>query len=180
MILPILLAVTTFTSHECGVSFVLPRHWTAQATDECDVALRPAGWSRIAKKSRWSPSDPPLVLVLFERGMSFDQALEEKDFEPDEGGYAIHRGQGNAVAEPYVAGQYSGLVARVFSRIFIDDDARVRDDEPRAVGHDIEYVVLKAPGGRVIGFDCPGGSPDEPIDCDAIIRQVLPTLRLAP
>ena len=77
-------------------------------------------------------------------------------------------------AEPYAGEGYSGLMARTFSRVFARDDV-----EPRAVGHDIEHVVLRGPGGRVIGFHCPGGTPDEPIDCDAVIKQVVHTLVLS-
>jgi hypothetical protein len=150
-----------FSSADCGIAFDPPLHWTATATAECDVELRPDRWSETAKASRWHADDPPLTLILFQRGTSFEYALHAQDFDTF------------GTTEPYTVGDSSGVVARVFSRVFAKDD-----DEPRAAGHDIEHVVLKTPGGRVIAFDCPGGTPDDPIDCDRVIRRVVGTLVL--
>src|SRR5947209_142041 len=126
--LAILLA-PRFISKQCGVALTPPPGWTARANDECDVELQPARWSSKVKQTGWDVSGPPLKLVLYERGMTFEQALEAADFEYDgdkrePGHYFMEGGYGSrAEAEPYVAGAYSGLAARTFSRLFKRDGA---------------------------------------------------------
>ena len=165
--LAVLLA-TRFSSVRCGgVAFTLPDRWTARATEECDVEVRPPRWSAKAKRSRWEMADPPLKLITFDPGTILKQALEAQDFET------------LSAEQSYAVGGYSGRTAIKPSRLFLRRGARPQnDDEPTGGLHDIEFYVLKAPGGQVIAFECQGGSPDEPFDCDAAIRGIVATLRL--
>ncbi|HXH95083.1 MAG TPA: hypothetical protein VNN25_26150 [Thermoanaerobaculia bacterium] len=187
-----LIAHTGFagTVKRCGVSFVLPAKWTAvekvspdypDETDiQCRVALRPEGWSARAKRSRWDASDPPVWLMIFGAGTSFEDALDgagfENEFEEGGGRLGIPGRFGFSEAEPYSAGRFSGLVVRPTFRGFIRDVSTLRENESGLSTRDNESVVMKEPSGRIIGFASDGGTPDEPIDRDAIIAGIAQTL----
>jgi hypothetical protein len=185
----VLIAHTGFagTVRRCGVTFVLPAKWTAteevsrdypEETDiQCTVSLRPRGWN--ANKSRWTASDPPIALMIFGAGTSFDDALDGAGFEHEENGtrFGMPGGYGSfAEAEPYAAGGFSGLVVQPFSRGFIRDEATLRGDESRVFGPSFQTLVMKDSSGRIIGFHANGGTPDEPVDADAIIKRIAETL----
>ena len=194
----LLLAQTGFagTVKRCGVTFVLPAKWTAvekvspdypEETDiQCRVALRPEGWSARAKKSRWDASDPPVWLMIFGAGTSFEDALDGAGFEHEYGEDGVKVGDpgrlgipgrfGFSEAEPYSAGHFSGLVVHPSFRGFIRDVSTLRENESGLSTRDNESVVMKEPSGRIIGFASDGGTPDEPIDRDAIIAGIARTL----
>ncbi len=175
-------------TRKCGVAFVLPAKWTAaekrshdypaETNIECQVLLRPAGWTALARKSRWGAADPPVVLMIFASDTSYEDALDEVGFENDENGhgFGVPGGLGFGEAEPYVAGRFSGLVAHTYFRGFIRDDSLLHKDESRVFGGEIVNVVMKAPSGRIIAFRCWGSTPDERIDCDAAIKGAGGTL----
>jgi hypothetical protein len=189
-------AVFAGTVKRCGVTFVLPAKWTAvekvspdypEETDiQCRVALRPEGWSARAKKSRWDSSDPPVWLMIFGAGTSFEDALDSAGFEHEFGEDGVALGDpgrlgipgrfGFSEAEPYSAGRFSGLVVRPTFRGFMREGATERENESRLSTGDNETVVMKEPSGRIIGFASDGGTPDEPIDRDAIIAGIARTL----
>jgi hypothetical protein len=194
----LLLAQTGFagTVKRCGVTFVLPAKWTAvekvssdypEETDiQCRVALRPQGWSARAKTSRWDASDPPVWLMIFGAGTSFEDALDGAGFEHEYGEDGVKVGDpgrlgipgrfGFSEAEPYSAGHFSGLVVHPSFRGFIRDVSTLRENESGLSTRDNESVVMKEPSGRIIGFASDGGTPDEPIDRDAIIAGIARTL----
>jgi hypothetical protein len=193
-----LIAQTGFAGavKRCGVTFVLPAKWTAvekvspdypDETDiQCSVALRPEGWSARAKKSRWDASDPPVWLMIFGAGTSFEDALDGAGFEHEFGEDGVALGNpgrlgipgrfGFSEAEPYSAGRFSGLVVHPSFRGFIRDVSTLRENESRLFTGDNETVVMKESSGRIIGFRSDGGTPDEPIDRDAIIADIARTL----
>lgn len=193
-----LIAHTGFagTVQRCGVTFVLPAKWTAvekvlpgypDETDiQCRVALRPEGWSARAKKSRWDASDPPVWLMIFGAGTSFEDALDGAGFEDEFGEDGVNLGNpgrlgipgrfGFSEAEPYSAGRFAGLVVHPSFRGFIRDKSTLRENESPLFTGDNESVVMKEPSGRIIGFASDGGTPDEPIDRDAIIGGIARTL----
>jgi hypothetical protein len=177
------------TVKRCGVTFVLPAKWTAteqvsrdypEDTDiQCVVALRPRGWSARAKKSRWEASDPPIVLMIFGAGTSFDDALDGAGFEHEENStrFGIPGGYGSfSEAEPYAAGRFSGLVVRPFFRGFIRDESTLHENESRVFSGSIETVVMKDSSERIIAFRSDSGTPDEPIDPDAIVKGIAQSL----
>ena len=187
----LLLAHTGFagTVRRCGVTFVLPAKWTAteevsrdypEETDiQCVVALRPWGWTVRARKSRWDASDPPMALMIFGGDTSFEDALDGAGFEHEENSarFGIPGGYGTfSEAEPYAAGRFSGFVVRPFFRGFIRDESTLRENESRVFSGSIETVIMKEPSGRIIAFHAPGGTPDDPIDRDAIIAGIARTL----
>jgi hypothetical protein len=173
----IVLAALSFKSVDCGVAFDPPAHWTVRATPDCDFELRPRGWSAMAKASPWPVPDPPLTLILYERGEAYESALADAEFERDGERLIIPGGQmGNAEAEPYVVGRFVGVVAHKLFRGFIRDQSRLPADQSRVFSGEIEHVVLKTPEGRVIRLVCEGNTPDAHVDCDGAIRQVVRTL----
>jgi len=178
-------------ARECGAAFSLPGLWTMEigssenreSSIRCQVALRPGGWKEKVKRSRWGASDPPLRLTIFSEATTYETALRLSEFESHEdsgvwgkyGGYAIF-----APAEPRVEGGWSGLAAYTFYRGFIREDAKLAADESHAFGAEIAHIVLRRPDGRVIKFECVGGTPDEEVDCDPVIRLIAETLKLEP
>jgi len=166
----------------CGVAFTIPASWSAQLRPakqiddsmRCRIALRPHGWSRRAKHSRWDAPDAPLDLVVFRSDTSYDEALDQMWFETDEGGrFGIPGGYGSfATAEPYRAGKSSGQAAYTFFRGFIKDEKLLKKDESRVFSGDIGRIVLKTPSGGVIAFVCEGGTPDDPVNCEPVIQMI--------
>ena len=158
---------TRFDSARCRVAFTLPDHWTARTTWKCDVEVRPPRWSAKVKRSRFLMPDPPLTLFTFERGTSFGQALGARSFD-----------LWSAVGD-YTAGEWSGRTGSRPTRIYLRPGVRPRnDDEPTGILKDVYQYVLKGRGGRIIAFECQGGSPDERFDCQGAVRRIVATLRL--
>jgi hypothetical protein len=168
----------------CGVTFTMPESWSAQLSPakqiddsmQCDIALRPGGWSQRAKRSRWGAPDPPLHLAVFKPDTSYDEALDQMGFETDgdaNHGFGVPGGYGSfATAEPYKAGTSTGLAAYSFFRGFINDEKLLKKDESRVFSSDIGHIVLKTPSGRVIAFESQGNTPDEPLDYEAVIQMI--------
>jgi hypothetical protein len=169
---------------KCGVAFTIPASWSAQLRPskqlddsmQCSIALRPRGWSRRAKRSRWGASDPPLDLIVFKTETSYDEALDQMGFETDEAfghGFGVPGGYGMfATAEPYSAGKFTGQAAYSYFRGFIKDEKLLEKDESRVFSGDIGHIVLKAPTGRVVAFECGGGTPDERVNCEPVIQTI--------
>lgn len=142
---------------------------------QCDIALRPRGWSLRSKRSRWGAPDPPLDLVVFKAETSYDEALDQMGFETDEGhrGFGVPGGYGSfGTAEPYKAGESAGLAAYSFFRGFINNEKLLKKDESRVFSSDIGHIVLKTPSGRVIAFESQGNTPDEPVDYERVIQMI--------
>jgi hypothetical protein len=168
----------------CGVVFTMPASWSARLRPaaeiddsmQCDMALRPRGWSRRAKHSRWGAPDPPLHLVIFKSNTSYDQALDQMGFETDAGGnhgFGVPGGYGSfATAEPYKAGASTGQAAYSYFRGFINDEKLLSKDESRVFSGEIAHIVLKTASGRVIAFECEGGTPDEPLNCEPVMQMI--------
>jgi hypothetical protein len=168
----------------CGVAFTIPASWSAQlvpAEDvddsvQCEIALRPHGWSKLAKRSRWGAPDPPLGLFVFRPDTSYDEALDQMGFETDEEnghGFGVPGGYGSfATAQPYQAGKSNGQAAFTFFRGFINDDALLKKDESRVYSGEVGHIVLKTPSARVIGFEGEPGTPDEPVDYDPVVQMI--------
>jgi hypothetical protein len=168
----------------CGVAFTIPASWSAQLIPgkeiddsmQCGIALRPRAWSRVAKRSRWQSSDPPLAFFVFKPETSYDEALDQMGFETDEEtghGFGVPGGYGSfATAERYRAGKSTGLAAYSYFRGFIKDEELLEKNESPAFSGDIGHIVLKTPSGRVIGFEGDEGTPDEPVNYKAIIQMI--------
>ena len=143
---------------------------------QCDVALRPRGWSQRAKRSRWGAPDPPLELIVFKSDTSYDEALDQMGFETDVGGthgFGVPGGYGSfATAEPYKAGPSTGQAAYSYFRGFINDEKLLRKDESRVFSSDIGHIVLKTSSGRIIAFESEGNTPDEPVDYETVIQMI--------
>jgi hypothetical protein len=182
------LAATAGTRHvefaNCAAGFTLPSSWSAHlnpsAKDDdsvqCSIALRPRGWSQRAKRSHWGAPDPPLTLFVFKPTTSYEEGLDQIGFEQDEDanhGFGMPGGYGLfATAEPYKAGNLSGLAANTFFRGFIDDERLLDDNESRVFSGDIKHVVLKTRSGRTVAFVCSGDTPDAPVDCEAMMQMI--------
>lgn len=172
----------------CGVTFRLTAGWTdtIQAPDKdsaelraCDIVLRPRHWLTIARKSRWGAPKDPLLLVVFKEGTSMDDALDDMGFEHEDERFGVPGGYGSfGEAEKVTDGPFQGLDAASFFRGFISDEARLRDGESRVWSGEIVRTVLKSPHGRIIGFECNGGTPDEAIDCRSVMKRVTRTFRV--
>jgi hypothetical protein len=138
--------------------------------------LRPRGWSRRAKSSRWGAPHSPLDLVVFRVDTSYDEALDQMGFETDEEsghGFGVPGGYGSfATAEPYRAGKSTGQAAYTFSRGFITDEKLLKKDESRVFSGEDAHIVLKTPSGRVIAFECPCRTPDEPVNCEPVMQMI--------
>ncbi len=190
--LPAVVDARVFNDKQCGIVFSIPRSWTARKAPSeesrieegevirCSIALRPNGWSKLAKRSRWGAPDPPLVLFVFSSSVSYDQALSEIGFEQDEGRdrFGMSGGYGSfATAQPYQSGGLSGQAAYTFFRGFVRDESLLHGEESRVFSGEIGHMVLKAPSGRFIGFECEGGTPDESVDCESAIDRIARTIR---
>lgn len=171
----------------CGIAFTLPPGWTARVhpprepdseTDEACIAdLAPRNWSRVVETSRWDPSKVPLTLVIYKAGTAFDDALDDAGFEHDGDRFGIPGGYGSfGVAEPAAMEGWRGQESDTFFRGFIRDESRLRDGESRVFSGDARHLVLQSPAGHIVGFQCNGGTPDEPVDCAPVMRQILRTL----
>jgi hypothetical protein len=186
----------TFRSKECGATFMIPSTWTAEVqspddtrgadndTLSCSIALRPRGWSKKVARSRWGTPDPPLTLLVFKPSTSYEQALEEIGFdEGDEAGrgFGMPGGYGSfATAQPYAAGRLRGHAAYTFFRGFIRDDALLQGEESRVFSGEIGHLVLKTKPGRVVAFECEGGSPDMAVDCEPVIQRIGRSITFTP
>jgi hypothetical protein len=174
----------TIELRKCGVAFAIPASWSTQLRSaeqiddsvQCSIALRPRGWSQRARRSRWGASDPPLSLVVFKPETSYDEALDQMGFESDEAyghGFGVPGGYGTfATAEPYKAGDLTGQAAYSYFRGFIKDEKLLEKDESRVFSGDIGHIVLKAPSGRVVAFQCEGSTPDERVNCEPVIQMI--------
>lgn len=181
----------------CGINFGLPAGWTAaleppdaddRSSDDhsaelCTIDLRPRNWSRIAKKSRWDASDPPLILTVFKAGTTLEKALGEAGFQNDPDdlhGYGVAGGYGSwARAKTYRFRQWRGQEADTFFRGFARDDAHLAEGESRVFSGEQPIIVVRGPAGRMLQFDCGGGTPDEPVNCYAAVEAVLRTAQFS-
>jgi hypothetical protein len=185
-------ATQVITSKECGVAFTLPAGWTAsreppenppespEAKKDCKLDLRPADWRSIAAKSMWDVPDPPLRLTLFSRATSYEAALDEEDFAHNDEGdprLGMDSFRGTFVeATPYREGSFSGHAVTTFFRGYLREGFHTTEKAPVFSGG-INHLVLRSKQGeRVLAFVCDEGTPDEPVNCDLIERQILRTL----
>lgn len=167
----------------CGAAFTIPASWSAQLmpakkTDDsmqCGIALRPHGWSRLTRRSRWGAPAVPLWLFVFKGDTSYVEALDQMGFETNEEsgrGFGIPGYKTFAEAQPYKVGKLRGLAAYTAYRGFISDDTLLRKDESRIFGGETGHIVLQMPSGRSIGFQCEPSTPDEPVHCEPVIQMI--------
>jgi len=108
-----------------------------------------------------------------------DDALDDMGFEHDGERFGVPGGYGSfGEAEKATYGAFQGLEASGFYRGFIRDETRLRKGESRVCSGEVVTIVLKSPDGRIIGFECDGGTPDEGIDCESVMKRVTRTFRV--
>jgi len=168
----------------CGVTFTMPASWSAQLMPakqiddsmQCGIALRPRGWAKRARHSRWGAPAVPLSLFVFKTDTTYVEALDQMQFETNEEsgrGFGIPGGYDSfAEARPYKAGKLTGLAAYTDYRGFISNDALLHKDESRVFGAETGHVVLRTPSGRSVGFLCETSTPDEPVKCEPVIQMI--------
>jgi hypothetical protein len=168
---------------KCGVSFELPKGWTAEAVEpetdvqRCAVALRPGRWSVSIAKSRWNSPDPPLLLIVFKSTASFQDALDDRNFETDGDGKVSMEQRGRSAAgQPYSAGKAKGIVAYTYFRGFAREGAVFADENSRIYSGETGHYVLRN-GRLIMAFECEGGDPDYPVNCGPAIRAVAGSIR---
>lgn len=170
-------------SEECGVSFELPKGWTAETVEpetdvqQCAVALRPGRWSGSIAKSRWNSPDPPLRLIVFKSTASFQDALDDRNFETQDDGKVTMEQRGrSAQAQPYSAGKAKGIAAYTYFRGFARDGAVFPDENSRFYSGEAGHYVLRN-GRLIVAFECEGGDPDYPVDCGPTVQAVAKSIR---
>jgi hypothetical protein len=184
---PLLLLAAAHTVHHdaCRVAFAIPSNWRADfkplhdddSDRACAVGLMPRDWPKVITTSRWDMADLPLRMVIYKPDTPFDDAVDDSGFEHDGERFGIPGGYGSfADAKPVSISPWRGLRADAFSRGFIRDEALLKPDESRVYSSSITTIIVKSPAGRVVAFECPGGTPDEPIDCEGVIVRIVRTL----
>ena len=187
---PCIAASKTYRFKECGVDFDLLSNWsvtldhsetaTRDSHLRCAFALRPNGWKKVAKASRWDANETPLWLMVFTPSTSFEEALAASGFEKDteRNRFGVPGGYGSfGEAEPFRTGNRSGLVAFSFFRGFIRDEAKLQQGESRVFSGEVATIVLRGDHSRPFAFECDGGTPDEPVDCPSVIERISATLQ---
>ena len=162
----------------CGLTFNVPRHWTARtertdgdrrANAGCSVALRPPHYAKIVAESPWNLTDPPMQLQTFS---SFEDAINGTYFFWD-GDRLFAFGRSEEQATPIRVHRWSGWQARTWYRGYAKDGVELPNGEARVFSSYANRYVIRS-GKRFVGLSC---YEDLTLDCEIATRALLRSLR---